>query len=336
MKTVTNFLSNRFCWVVFLAFAIFGKASAQIDPHFSQYYAYPLWLNPALTGAFDGDYRASVNLKQQWGSISNSFLTGGASFDKGVGKNLSLGATVLNQKAGELSFNYLNALVSGAYRVRFGTQGLNIVSFGLQAGVVHRSFDASNARFGDQFNGANGYDPGVVTSDVLMNSSSTAPDINAGVMYFDANPDQFANPFFGVSVAHINRPRERYLSTNQRMPMRFTAHGGSRIQVSPSVDLMPNAMYMYQGNAQEFLVGGYAQFVFGPETNFLAGVNYRFDDAAIGYLGVQYKNLMFGLSYDINVSSLSTAVRSGGGLELSISLIGHKGIFGPNFFCPRL
>ncbi|WP_449440199.1 type IX secretion system membrane protein PorP/SprF [Pedobacter steynii] len=52
------------------------RVVAQIDPHFSQYYAHPLWLNPALTGVTDGEYRVSLNAKQQWGTISNSFLTG--------------------------------------------------------------------------------------------------------------------------------------------------------------------------------------------------------------------------------------------------------------------
>ncbi|RYE11728.1 MAG: type IX secretion system membrane protein PorP/SprF, partial [Sphingobacteriales bacterium] len=43
-----------------------AKSFAQTDPHFSQYYANPLYLNPALTGVIDGDYRATVNFKQQW------------------------------------------------------------------------------------------------------------------------------------------------------------------------------------------------------------------------------------------------------------------------------
>ena len=53
-----------------IAFCIVSKASvAQIDPHFSQYYAYPLLLNPALTGVVDGDYRVSINAKKQWDQI---------------------------------------------------------------------------------------------------------------------------------------------------------------------------------------------------------------------------------------------------------------------------
>lgn len=42
---------------------------AQVDPHFTQYYVYPSWLNPALTGAFDGDYRISGIYRNQWGNI---------------------------------------------------------------------------------------------------------------------------------------------------------------------------------------------------------------------------------------------------------------------------
>lgn len=34
-----------------------SKANGQVDPHFSQYYMYPHWLNPALTGAINGNYR---------------------------------------------------------------------------------------------------------------------------------------------------------------------------------------------------------------------------------------------------------------------------------------
>ena len=31
---------------------------AQADPHFSQFYAYPFWLNPGLTGVMDGGVSA--------------------------------------------------------------------------------------------------------------------------------------------------------------------------------------------------------------------------------------------------------------------------------------
>ena len=58
-----------------------SKVNAQVDPHFTQYYVYPAWLNPALTGAFDGQYRVSGIYRSQWGNISSPFTTPGFSLE---------------------------------------------------------------------------------------------------------------------------------------------------------------------------------------------------------------------------------------------------------------
>lgn len=313
-----------------------AKSFAQTDPHFSQYYANPLYLNPALTGVIDGDYRATVNFKQQWSALNSSFLTGGASFDMAPKKNFAFGATILNQRAGELDFNYLSALVSGSYRLRFGMEGLQMVSFGLQAGVINRSFDFSQARFGNQFNPISGYDGGMMSGETLSSQSSLVPDVNAGIMYFDGNPNKSVNIFLGASAAHLTRPMDRFSGSNSRIPVRFTAHGGARIKASELLDIVPNALFMYQGNTNEVSVGAYAQLNVNPSANILFGGNYRNKDAAIAFVGLQLKNMVFGLSYDINTSTFNRASNSKGGLELSISLIGRNGLIGPNFFCPRL
>jgi len=313
-----------------------AKSFAQTDPHFSQYYAYPLWLNPALTGVIDGDYRASVNFKQQWGALNNSFLTGGASFDMAPKKNFAFGATVLNQRAGELDFNYLTALVSGSYRLRFGIEGLQMISFGLQAGIINRSFDFSQGRFGNQFNPISGYDGGMMSGETFQSQSSLVPDVNAGVMFFDGNPNQSVNIFVGASAAHLTRPIDRFSGTDSRIPVRFTAHGGARVRASELLDIVPNALVMYQGNTNEVSLGAYAQLNVNQSANILFGGNYRVKDAAIAFVGLQLRNMVFGLSYDVNTSTFNRASNSNGGLELSISLIGRNGIIGPNFFCPRL
>lgn len=45
------------------------------DIHFSQYYSAPLTINPALTGGFAGDYRAGVNYRSQWVSVTVPYRT---------------------------------------------------------------------------------------------------------------------------------------------------------------------------------------------------------------------------------------------------------------------
>lgn len=312
------------------------NASAQIDPHFSQYYAHPLWLNPALTGVTDGDYRISLNAKQQWSTVSNAFLTGGASFDMAPAKNLAFGAMVLNQNAGEINYNHLSALVSGAYRVHFGRIGLNIINFGLQAGILNKSFDPSKVTLGSQYDPLTGYNPGFGINESFTSSNTLVPDVNAGFMYFDGNPDQRVNVFGGAMAGHLTRPVDKFLGNSVRMPIRYAAHGGARIKVTESIDITPNALYMKQGNARETAAGVYGQFMLNQETDLMFGGNYRFDDAAIAFFGLHIKQMVFGVSYDFNTSSLMRATRNQGGLELSIAFTGRRGIVGPNFFCPRL
>ncbi|AOM77023.1 PorP/SprF family type IX secretion system membrane protein [Pedobacter steynii] len=311
------------------------RVIAQIDPHFSQYYAHPLWLNPALTGVTDGEYRVSINAKQQWGSISNSYLTGGASFDMAPVKNLAFGAMVLNQNAGDISYNHLSALASAAYRIHFGRNGQNMVNFGVQAGILNKSFDASKITLGSQFNPVTGYDPNFGISESFASSNTLVPDVNAGVMYFDGNPDQRVNVFAGAMAAHLTRPIDKFLGTDVRMPIRYAVHGGARVKVTDMLDITPNALYMKQGNAKETSIGAYAKVMLNPEADLMFGTNYRVDDAAIAFFGLNIKNMVFGVSYDFN-TSFNKSTRSQGGLELSISFTRRRGIVGPNFFCPRL
>src|SRR5688572_20946835 len=67
------------------------QSIAQTDPHFTQNYTYPMYINPALTGSSDGEYRVSAIYRSQWGAIGNPYRTVGLSFDTRTNKNISLG-----------------------------------------------------------------------------------------------------------------------------------------------------------------------------------------------------------------------------------------------------
>ncbi|RZL47824.1 MAG: type IX secretion system membrane protein PorP/SprF [Pedobacter sp.] len=309
---------------------------AQIDPHFSQYYANPLWLNPALTGVTDGDYRVNVNAKQQWGNLNNGYLTAGASFDMAPVKNLALGAMIINQRAGAIGYNQLNALASASYRIRLGRDGEQIINFGMQAGIINKSFDMSKITLGSQYNPVIGYDPSMGMNDDISSSHNLSPDVNAGIMFFDGSGNKNVNVFAGASVSHLTKPKDRFAGADARLPMRFTGHGGARLKINYLLDITPNFIYLKQGDAQEIAAGAYAQFMLNTESDLLVGSNYRVDDAAIAFIGLHHKSMVFGVSYDFNTSGLNRATGSRGGLELSVSFTSRKGIVGPNFFCPRL
>jgi type IX secretion system PorP/SprF family membrane protein len=309
---------------------------AQIDPHFSQYYANPLWLNPALTGITDGDYRVNINAKQQWANVANGYLTGGASFDMAADKNVSFGAMIINQGAGDVGYNQLNAVLSGAYRIHFGREGDQIINFGIQAGILNKSFNPSKITLGSQYNPVMGYDPSMSMNEDILSSSFLSPDVNFGVMYFDGSGNKNINSFIGGSLSHLTRPKDKFVGGDSRLPMRFTGHGGARIKLNYMLDVTPNLIYLKQGDAQEVAGGAYAQLTLNTESDLLFGANYRLEDSAIAFVGLHHKNMVFGVSYDFNTSQLNRATGSKGGLELSISFTSRKGIIGPSFYCPRL
>ncbi|WP_207495238.1 PorP/SprF family type IX secretion system membrane protein [Aridibaculum aurantiacum] len=313
---------------------------AQIDPHFTQYYVYPSWLNPALTGAFDGDYRISGIYRNQWGNVSAPFSTPGISVDFAGNKNLNYGVSALNQTAGNGGYRYLTAYGSLAYTgVRFGANGNQRVVFGMQAGLINRRFDRSKFTFGDQYNPTTGYNPSNPTMDIPTINQSMVLDIGAGVLYYDAQPGKKANFYGGFSVAHLNQPEDAFVqSAKEKLPMRFTGHAGVRLLVSDVLSITPNVMYARQGTAEEKMVGAYAQLRATENTELLLGANMRLNDAISPYVGFYHKNMVLGVSYDITTSDLGKIARSASSFEISLSFIGRRSVSTPeqNFICPRL
>lgn len=313
------------------------SATAQVDAHFSQYYAYPLWLNPGLTGVMDGDYRITANYKRQWADISNPYETEALSFDTYPYKNLGFGVTVLHQSAGDAGYNYTNALFSAAYRAILDHSQMNVLSIGIQAGVINRRFNPNKLQLGSQWDPIYGYDPGTASGENFNVTSALNFDANFGIVYFNQNPHNKANVFAGVSVYHLSRPHSEFFKkSNARLPMRFNVHGGVKLKLEPRFFLTPQLIYLRQGNAYEITGGLYGQYVLTDQSDFLFGATYRNKDAVVPFIGFHLGDFTMGLSYDVNVSDLKVASMKKGGLEISLSYIRHKKIVDPKFVCPRL
>src|ERR1700738_230416 len=71
---------NKFIPLSIWLLLVMNAARAQ-DPGFSQFFASPLSLNPALTGKFNGLVRVAGNYRNQWPSINNAFITSTVSVD---------------------------------------------------------------------------------------------------------------------------------------------------------------------------------------------------------------------------------------------------------------
>lgn len=320
-----------------LLVAIADRSIAQVDPHFSQYYADPLWLNSALTGVINGDARINSNYKSQWSDVNNAYQTTAVSADFRATNKVGLGLSVLDQSAGDHTFNYFSAYGSFSYAISISNDGNQRLSFGVQAGIINRSFDLSKLQFGDQYNPVGGFDPNVANYENLPNNNSTVFDANSGIFYYDGDPQSTVNPFGGVSVGHLSRPKDAFSADGKgKIPIRYTVNGGVRIVVSDNITLTPNALYIQQQDSYIKALGAYSEFKFDDDKGLILGVMERFNDATVFDVGYHVSSLIIGTSYDFNNSSLSSATNGRGGIELSLSYVFHKKIQEPEPICPRL
>ena len=342
MKQYLSMMRKTFQFLILMVITGLGSVqiNAQVDPHFSQYYVYPAWLNPALTGAFDGQYRVSGIYRSQWGNITSPFQTFGVAAEFTTEKNINLGISAMKQQAGDGGYGYTTAYGSVAYTgVKWGLNQTQRLVFGMQGGVIQRRFDRSKLTFGDQWNPVFGYNPGTPSSEVLNRTSAAAFDIGAGVMYFDATPGKKSNLFAGFSTSHLTSPVDKFSATgNEKFPVRITGHAGIRFKVSDLFSLTPNFLYLKQGTATEKMIGAYGQYKATEELNLMLGVNIRVEDAVSPFFGFTYKNMMLGASYDINSSDLGKLANGSNSFEISLSIIGRKSTKTPEveFVCPRL
>src|SRR5687767_2834228 len=103
------------------------------DPEFSQYYAAPLYLNPAFAGTAS-DHRFIANHRNQWPNITNGFVTYALSYDYNLEHlNSGLGILLMTDKAGTANLKSTGLNFQYAYKVNLA--GKWILSSGLNFGV---------------------------------------------------------------------------------------------------------------------------------------------------------------------------------------------------------
>jgi len=318
-------------------------ASAQ-DIHYSQFYSSPLTLNPALTGINECNYRAGAMYRSQWKSVTNPYVTPSISFDinnvlqrlikKGT---LSAGGLVLNDKAGTGELQNLTIMGSLGYAKPITANRKLSASFGLQFGYTQKKLDFSKLTWESQFNGQT-FDPNLDPGESYKDKFGYI-DLNAG-LYLSYAVSKNADVFLGGAAFHLLQPKEKFLNngSDNKLDMRFVGHGGVRIGVTEKVDVIPQILYMTQAGAQEINVGASLSFKVNEDVKVFGGAYDRINDAVIVVAGIDYKRFRFGISYDVNTSSLTDASNGKGGFEISLGYTGCLGGFvldKPIFFCPR-
>jgi type IX secretion system PorP/SprF family membrane protein len=286
----------------------------------------PIFLNPGLTGNFDGNFRFTGNGRWQWKSVTTPYQTISIAADsRGLGlPNLGLGIMFFYDVAGDSRLSTLEFMVSGAYSINLTKDSTHRIMPGIQFGINHRSIDYENLKFDSQYNGFY-YDPGLANGEIFPTMKKTNFNLNAGFVYtWEENPRKKVN--FGVSIHNITKPDQSFFQVKQiRREMRTTVFADAQFKIADKWDILPSFFLNFQGKYKEIIVGSWARYILtqekGTYMGLFAGIWYRAIDAGTLGIGFEWNTLWAGLSYDLNFSKLTVASKARGGIEFSLRYI---------------
>ncbi len=285
----------------------FEKEAKAQDPHFTQFYANPIYLNPAFAGSARCP-RIVFNYRNQWPNISGTFVTTSFSYDMRVeAVSGGLGIHFLNDRAGMGTMGITR--FSGMYAYQLAITREFSMAFGFEATYGQKKLDWSKLTFGDMIDPKYGF---IYNTNETKNQSVVSyPDFSAGVL-------GFSKRFYaGFAVFHLTEPEEGFLTPGSPLPMKYTGHAGAVIPLDGRYgqsNISPNIIYQQQQDFRELNLGLY--LTKGP---IVGGLWYRNEDAVVAMVGFQQDPVRMGYSYDITVSKLG--IVTAGSHEISFQLL---------------
>lgn len=303
--------------LVYILTIVLGMSEAWAqDPQFSQYYANPIYTNPAFAGGSTVG-RVNLNYRSQWPSISGTFRTFSASYDEHFDAiNGGFGVMVGADEAGvgTLRTNSVNLV----YAYQININRYITMRAGIQAGLYQKTIDFSKLTFYDQ----------IVLGQGFVKNTGETP-ITEAVFYpnFSAGTVVYSNRFYaGFAIHNLTTPAQGFYKTEaSRIPMRYTGHGGLVIphrehrDPKKASNFYPNILYMQQGATAQLNLGMY--YNMGP---LVFGGYFRqsrqTSDAFIFLLGIRTPKVKLGFSYDATLSNVWYGAKQSYEFSLGIEL----------------
>ena len=290
---------------------IMSNISWAQDPTFTQFYANPSYLNPALAGS-SGCPRVSLNYRNEWPQLTGNYVTYAAAYDT-YAKNISGGFGLLAMHDMQGQGTIQTSMIGGIYSYNLKVNRKFSVMFGARAAYFQKFLDWDKLTFGDMIDPRRGFI--YQTGDVPRgNGRRGFFDVSAGMVGFTKNF------YFGVAGHHLNRPAESMILGQSKLPVRVTGHMGANIKIgqrgrySSTTFLSPNIIYQYQNGFQELNIGAYLNY-----SSLNIGVWYRNKDAFVFIVGAKTEKFNIGYSYDLTVSKLGNGL-TGGSHEISMQI----------------
>lgn len=337
--------------------AILSITTYAQDKHFTQFYAAPLTLNPAMTGNFPGRYRVGIIYRDQWrGAFDDPYTTFSAAADVrfDVRHNsrykdaVGVGLLFFNDKVSGIDFVTNQIALSGAFHKALDYDNRQRLSLGAQIGLLQRSINYERLTFDDEFNSIDGFTLG--TRENLPPNNFSFSDLNVGLNYV-IRFDKKTVLNVGGAMHHVLQPQVSFYPATQNAPggdsklyARYSAQVSYEFPVGERMSAIPRALWAKQGPHMELTAGSNLRIPIDSYTGnaIQAGIWARpvsneddsFSlDAIIAMIGLEWNNVLFGLSYDINLDDITTYKQGQQSFEFSILYLGD--FDNESILCPK-
>jgi type IX secretion system PorP/SprF family membrane protein len=289
----------------------------------------PIYLNPALTGNFEGDWRFTGNQKSQWRSVSRPYNTLALSAENKeelLLPGLYHAFNFYHDAAGDGNLRTIEMNLSNAYQYYLDADSTQSITAGIQIGFNHKSIDFTKLNFDNQFDGYQ-FDEDLPTNEQLTLESFTNLNLATGVIY-TFKPEKRKELVAGMGWFNVTQPKQSFFgNTTIKRDQRLVFHAKANYPLNYELDLQPGIFTQFQGDYKEVVIGANLKYLYkdkrGEYIAPYAGLWFRNNDAINLVVGAYYNNWIGGLSYDMNVSKLLPASKVRGGLEFSLQYIIH-------------
>ncbi len=303
---------GKICFIVILLSltGIFNVESYAQDVRFTQYFASPLNVNPANTGAFGGGTRISSNFRDQWWNVGTPYRTYSISVDATVMSDLhpnaiGVGFMAIRDEslAGALQSHYFSGSV--AYHKSLDGTGKMQISGGFQLTYTDKTVDFNKLTFASQYNGT-GFDSSLPADFIYSSNGSKHVDISGGLLYSVGRDDDPVKFYTGFSMYHLLQPEESVFSeASSRVRRRATINSGAEFRISDFSAIILSGLYSRQQNAEEKIAGvAYSYLTSISDTRLYGGLWYSFAESYTPYIGINFKNIMVGANYSISSNQI--------------------------------
>ncbi|MBN9296186.1 MAG: PorP/SprF family type IX secretion system membrane protein [Filimonas sp.] len=317
--------------IVLMLMGVLGAMQLRAqDLTFSQFYEKPLLRNPALAGVFDGDIRISGIYRNQWQSVTVPYQTGAMSVEVKFPLPqwedwITVGLQATHDVAGDIKLKRTQLLPVVNYHKSLSGNADDYLSLAFMAGPVNSQFDPTLLKMDDQFQNGS-FNPNAPTQQVFDRTGFSYWDASAGVTYSSGFGEN-SRFYIGGALFHFNKPKVAFYTSNSNVILnhKLVFNAGATIPTSDINRIQAYADYFIQGGNRQFLGG----LLYGMDlaqnyddekafSLYLGGL-FRWNDAIIPVVKMDFYDLSVGISYDVNLSKLKTASQMRGGFEITAS-----------------